>query len=428
MAEIRPFHALRYRSDLDLSAVTCPPYDVLSPAERAALAERSPNAAVRVILPEGEGDARYTNAAGLLKEWIDSGILREDVTPGFYVTRTEFTEPGTTAIRHSRLGLVALLRVHDYADRVVLPHERTLSAPKEDRLKMQRATRANVESIFALVEDADRSLYHLLEEATKATAPLADFAGDDAEHHTLWAVHNPEIIAAIQELVAPKQVFIADGHHRYETAVAYARENDALGADRPESFLLTTLSTVNDPGISVLPTHRLVRGVAPEVMNTIFARLGSSFDVHELPLKDVESRLRLPVENQPAFGLVLRSGEVYQVTVRDMNAIAELLPADLPAALRPLEAVILQYLVLDRALGIPAAEVAKTDRIAYTRNADEAVRRVHDGEFDLAFLLGRPSVAAVCEVASAGEAMPQKSTYFYPKLLSGLVMRRIGNG
>ena len=177
MAEIRPFQALRYRSDLDPAQVTCPPYDVLSADEQAALRERSPYAAVRVILPEGDSDTRYENAAALLRDWITTGALQEDETPGLYVTRTEFAEPGSTE-HLFRLGLVSLLRLHDYADRVVLPHERTMTGPKEDRLKMQRATNANIESIFSLVDDPTGDFYKSLEAATHTT-PLADFTGDD---------------------------------------------------------------------------------------------------------------------------------------------------------------------------------------------------------------------------------------------------------
>jgi uncharacterized protein (DUF1015 family) len=425
MAEIRPFQALRYRSDLDPAKVTCPPYDVLSAQERAALAERSPHAAVRVILPEGEGDTRYANAAALLNDWIATGALQEDETPGLYVTRTEFTEPGTESLRLARLGLVSLLRLYDYADKVVLPHERTLTGPKEDRLKMQRATSANIESIFTLVDDPSGEFHKLLEAATQ-TAPLADFTGDDNQQHTLWKVEDPATIARISEVLASQPVFIADGHHRYETAVAYARENDALGTDKPEAFLLNTLSSLSDPGLSVLPTHRLVKGVSPDVLHTIFQKLDPYFDLRLSEITDVESRLRLAVENQPVFGLVLPSGEINQMTVRDASELASALPADLEPALRSLEVVLLQYLVLDKVLGIPAAEVAKTDRIAYTRDAADAIKRVREGEFDLGFLLGRPSVNAVRDVSLVGEVMPQKSTFFYPKLLSGLLMRRIG--
>ncbi|MBC8102841.1 MAG: DUF1015 domain-containing protein [Cytophagales bacterium] len=424
MAEIRPFRALRYRSDLDPATVTCPPYDVLSAAERAALADRSPYAAVRVILPEGDGDSRYANAADLLREWGATGVLRPDSEPGLYVTRTEFTEPGTTGLRLARLGVVSLLRLHEYADRVVLPHERTLTGPKEDRLKMQRATGANLESIFGLVDDPGGGLYALLEAATHGQ-PLTDFTGDDQQRHTLWQVREPQLIAEIGALVAPQPVFIADGHHRYETAVAYAREAGALGTDRPEAFLLVTLSSLADPGLSVLPTHRLVRGVPPDVQHTLFTRLEPYFDLRLSDAEEVESRLRLAVENQPVFGLVLPSGDTYQMTARDASALDGVLPPDLPPALRHLEAVLLQSLVLEKALGIPAAEVAKTDRIAYTRDAEEARRRVRNGEFEMAFLLGRPSVTAIRDVALAGEVMPQKSTFFYPKLLSGLLMRSL---
>ncbi len=425
MAQIRPFAAVRYAQNLDLAAVTCPPYDVLSDAERRALIDRSPYATVRLILPEGEGDAKYRTAAELWALWQREGVLREDPAPGLYVTRTEFAEPGAPGLRRHRLGLVCLLRLHEYADRVVLPHERTLSRPKEDRMNLLRATGANFESIMVLVEDEQKDFYHRLEAATQA-APLADFTGDDAQRHTLWRVDDPADAERLASLVAPEPVYIADGHHRYETSVAFARETGALGADRPDAFLLTTLLSFADPGLALLPTHRLVRGTPPDRLASLFRHLEEHFDVQEVGMDDVLSRLRLAVQNQPAFGLVLRSGTVYQVTARDASALDAALPQDLPPSLRRLDVVILQHLVLDQVLGIPAAEVATTDRLAYTRSAEDAVRGVEQGDFDVALLLGRPPVGAVRDVSLAGEVMPQKSTFFYPKLLSGLVMRRIG--
>lgn len=426
MAEIRPFAALRYAPDADPARVTCPPYDVLSPEERQALIARSPHATARLILPEGEGEAKYRNAADLFQAWQRDGILREDATPGYYVTRTEFTDPGTSGTRRQRLGLIGLLRLHEYADNVVLPHEKTLSKPKEDRLSLLRATNANFESIMGLVDDSGGALYAALEEAVTAAAPLIEFDGDDAQRHALWKVEDPALMARIAQAVAAGPVFIADGHHRYETSVAFAREAGALGTDRPEAFLLTTLCSFADPGLVLLPTHRLVRGTPSEAATSLFRHLEEHFDVQEVDREDLESRLRMPIEDQPVFGLVMPSGTLYRVTGRLGFDLTEALPANLDPSLQNLQVILLQYLILDKVLGIPAAEVATTDRLAYTRDVDEAIRRVHDGEFDLALLLGRPPVEAVRDVSLAGEVMPQKSTFFYPKLLSGLVLRRIG--
>ena len=229
MADIRAFSALRYAEGTDLAQVTCPPYDVLSPTERQALQNRSPHAAARLILPNGEGDERYTNAANLLTEWQNAGILRHDDTPALYVTRTNFTEPGST-MRRSRLGLICLLRLYEYADRVVLPHEKTLSKPKEDRLKLLRATQANIESIMALADDESEAMYSLLAQVAAGT-PLSTFHGDDDQEHTLFRVNDETLTQAIIAHMENASVYIADGHHRYETSVAHARETETLGTD-----------------------------------------------------------------------------------------------------------------------------------------------------------------------------------------------------
>lgn len=424
MAEIRPFAALRYADGIDLAAVTCPPYDVLSPAERQALQDRSPYAAARVILPNGEGDSRYSNAAALLEDWEQTGKLKQDETPALYVTRTTFIEPGSAggAPKHNRLGLVCLMRLYPYADRVVLPHERTLSKPKEDRLKLLRATRGNVESIMTLVDDEQSEIYALLEKAASGT-PLAQFDGDDDQTHTLYRIDDATA-AELMEKIGDACIYIADGHHRYETSVAYAEETGTLGTDAPEAFLLTTLSSMADPGLCVLPTHRLVKDTPKDLLNTLFSKLEPIFDVRDTTREDLESRLRLTVANQPVFGLALPSGHFYQLTLRSDVNPDEVLPADIDPSLRSLEVVLLQYLVLEKALGIPAADVATTDRLAYTRSFDEAVQKVHDSEFDIALLLGRPAVTGVRDVSLANEVMPQKSTFFYPKLVSGLVLRK----
>lgn len=428
MADVRAFPALRYNDSVDLAAVTCPPYDVLSATERRALFERSPYAAVRAILPDGEPDpasanSRYTNAANLLSEWQKNGVLVQDSQPALYVTQTEFVEPGAT-LPSIRYGLVGALRLHEYKDGVVLPHEKTLDKPKKDRLNLLRATRANVESILCLADDDDGTLLQALMRAAKNPS-IASFIDEMGHKHTLHTVTDEEA-ARMSALLEPRRIYIADGHHRYETSLAYAREQNALGSDRPEAFLLATIVSAFDPGLSVLPTHRLVKGTPADALNSIFAHLEPVFDILEVDVADIESRLRVAFVNQPVLGMVLPSGTVYQLTLRNLAALPNLLPASVVPALHQLEPVILQYLILGPAFGLRPEEIATTDRLAYTRDTQEAVRLVHyEGEFDAAFLLGRPAPTAVRDVSLAGEVMPQKSTFYYPKLVSGLIMRSL---
>lgn len=423
MALLRPFRAVRYADSSVLPAATCPPYDVLSPAERQALIERSPVATARLILPEGEGDARYAHAADLWQTWRSAGVMVNDSAPALYVTRTEFTRPDTGE-QQTRLGLVGALRLHRYEDRVVLPHEHTLSKPKADRLSLLRATHANFESIMLLADDTDQSLYHLMDAATGG-APVAAFVGDDDQGHTLWAVTDEAAVGALAARLAPHPVYIADGHHRYETSVAYAEETGALGREQPEAFLLATLLSSADPGVALLPTHRLVKDVPADLLGNVQSNLGELFDVRETSLEEMEARLRTPsATNQPVLGLMLRSG-LYELTSRDWPTTEAALPAGIAPSLRGLDVTLAQHLILDRALGLPASETATTDRLAYTRDTKEAVARVQAGEFDAAVLLGHTPAKAVFDVSDANEVMPQKSTFFYPKLLSGLVLRAL---
>lgn len=421
MAEIRPFPALRYAPDVALDSVTCPPYDVLSVEQRNLLFARSPYATAHLILPEGEGDAKYASAAALLKEMREERILRLDPGPALYVTRTQFTEPGT-GVRKERLGLVCLLRLHEYADRVVLPHERTLTGPKEDRLKLIRATGGNLESIMLVVDDPDTSLQRALTEATHRD-PVASFEGDDDQRHTLYRVDRDEAIRQVQANLAGKEVFIADGHHRYETSLAIAKERGALGTEAPEAFLLVTITSLADPGLVVLPTHRLVRGTPPESRDRLLETLAERFTVTKVGDEAIGEPLTATADAPGTFTFLLALPDgLYRLTVEG-GALAQSLPSDLPPSLAQLDVTRLLHLVLDPVFGIGPDAVATTDRLSYTRSAEEAVARVRSGEYDAACLLSRPTVEGMLDVSRADEVMPQKSTFFYPKLLSGLVMR-----
>ena len=421
MAEIRPFPALRYAPDVALDSVTCPPYDVLSPQERALLFLRSPYATAHLILPEGEGDGRYARAASLLKDLRTQGILRLDPEPALYVTRTAFVEPGT-GDRKQRFGLVCLLRLHEYADRVVLPHERTLTGPKEDRLKLIRATEGNLESIMLVAEDEDRTLQSALTGATRTEA-IASFDSDDNQHHTLYRISDPAVVAAVTENLADKEVFIADGHHRYETSLAVAKERGVLGTDAPEAFLLVTISSLADPGLVVLPTHRLVRFAAPEQRERLRQTLERYFTVTPVGEEALQEPLRTTADARGEFSLLMVLPDGLYRLRTEGAALQAGLPDGTPPSVGRLDVTRLLHLILKPAFGIGPDDVATTDRLAYTRGAEEAVAKVRGGEFDAAFLLSRPTVEGMLDVSRADEVMPQKSTFFYPKLLSGLVMR-----
>lgn len=371
MADLRPFPALRFTPAAGrLEALVAPPYDVIAEEEVAAWESASPFNVVRLTRPGSD----YAGAAARLEKWQREGALRED-EPGMYVYEVEFDG-------RSRRDLVAALRLQPYDDRVVLPHERTHRGPKEDRLALMRATRAALEPLWFLYDPAGSPLPQLLEAAT-ATEPLAAFEFQGARHR-LWRLPDPETAA---EALRDQPVLIADGHHRYETTLAFAQELGA-GPDAASSFTPALLSSLADPGLEVLPTHRvLITGVK--------VTGGEPAE----SLEDVLQRL----EGRVAAGHY--DGEHFQV-----------LPLEGELAL-----VELHRQVIDNILGRKPLE----GNVLYTRDAQEAVRWVREGRGVQAFFLSPPDLRQVLALAREGKTLPQKSTYFYPKPPSGMVLHRL---
>lgn len=431
MAEIIPFKGIHYNtaSAGRLEGVVGPPYDVISPDEQSDLYNASPYNFVRIMLnrsePGDDPDAVYSRAASFLDEWLSDGIFVEDGAPAFYVYRQVFTSPADGA-RYRRTGLLCALRLQPYSAGVVLPHEETRLKAKEDRLKLMRATRSNPEPIFGLYEDPEGMLLRAIDRSICDELPMLQ-ATVEGDEHRVWRIDTEEAVGFIQRFFADRRIWIADGHHRYETGLTYAEERKATEHPdglQPYDYLLIALTAFEDPGIVVLPTHRLVRNVSSTRMEQLLLQLERFFFVAETDLVHLGDRMAGdPSKAEHKFGLVTANG-AWVLTLRDFSLMEAAVEGH-SLVWKQLDVSILQTLILDRSLGIPAASLATTPDIGYTRAWDEALEKVSGGEYQVALMLNQPSADEVRRVAGAGDKMPPKSTFFYPKLWSGLLLRRV---
>ena len=427
MVDILPFRGVRY--DLaaaggGLSALAAPPYDVISPAEQDALYEKHLANVVRLIL--GREDDRYAQAARLFREWLASGVLKPDDEPAFYVYHQTFEDPATGKPAPERMGLICLLKLEDYSTGRVLPHEKTLTGPKTDRLDLLRATEAQFESIYGLYSDPDQSVQSFLREYDDRETVIERVDGLIGSSHRIERLTDMNAHAVLRDLLSDTPVFIADGHHRYETALTYRdevrRARPELAADTPipADYILITLTAFEDEGLLVLPTHRLVRNVPLEKIAALPDALAARFTLSDSAPDTVEAEIAAQAERgRVAFGVVLPPGRVHLAVLHEANEAVG--PGARAVARLPV--TLLGNLILDDCLGIDAAAVAAGGHVSYTRDLAEAVAAVESGAAQAAFLLGRPTVQEIKEVSLAGDVMPQKSTFFFPKLLSGLVLR-----
>ena len=433
MADVRPFRGLRYRPGVaaNLADLLAPPFDVISPEAQRFLLRRHPANVVRLELGEERPDDtpkdnRYTRAAATLGRWLAEGILAVDPEPAFYLYDQEFFQGGRLLRRRS---LLARVRLEPWAKGVVRPHEHTLTAPKEDRLQLLRHCRTSFSPVFALYRDPDGRLGAAASQAVRA-APLAQAHEPGGETHTLYSLADEAATGAIHDLFRDRTLYIADGHHRYETALAYLEERRAAdwSGEEPENFAFMALTAAEDAGLVVLPIHRVVRLAA--IPDDLPARFEGLFLVEDLgpvrsggPLRDALARLSEAGSQGPAYVAVGPGpSRLRLLRPRSLEALRASLPPGTPPAWRDLDVALLQYAVLEGLLGIDAAHLARGDALEYTEDAAEALEAVASGRAPLAFLVNATPVEQILAVADAGERMPQKSTFFYPKLATGLVM------
>jgi uncharacterized protein (DUF1015 family) len=430
VADIAPFRGILFDpSRVDGAKVFAPPYDVIDPDERARLAAADPHNVVRLILPEGE--QKYAEAGKALDAWLASGVLHRDDRKAVYRYHQIFRHPDLGDRDVTRTGFIAAVKLHPFDDGVILPHERTLTGPKEDRLALMKATRAHFSQIFTMFRDQSGDIERLFRK-TERDKPVFDVTLPDGVRHVLWRCADAEAIGKLRHLMAPKKLYIADGHHRYETMLAL-RDHLLAGRDvgsySAAKYGTMFLSSMDQPGLVILPTHRVLHSVEGLTSQTLLAKLREHFIVDRIEgaVKDpqkVRAALADAPQHQPAFAVALPGeADAYRLTLEPtVNTLALGLASK---SVAKLDVTLLHNLVLEKALGItPAAQEAQTN-LRYVKDTGKALAALKEPGVQAVFLLGAVAVETVKHVADAHEVMPQKSTYFFPKIASGVVMARI---
>lgn len=412
MADVQPLRALHYDVERTggLQHVTAPPYDVIDHEQRAALLASSPYNVVEIDLPEG--DEPYHHAARTFAAWQREGVLVRDPEPALWALEQDYTGPDGQ--RRTRHGFFARVGLEDYGPGRIRPHERTHPGPKQDRLDLTRATRANLSPVFSLYDDPAGAAWGALEPHTAAT-PFGEVSDPDGTLHRLWRVVDPAAVGAVHEALSATELLIADGHHRYETARVFAEE---VGGDGEHRYVLMCLVSLQDPGLTIFPTHRLVRGLTSDQQELLAVVLKQHFDIErvepsELPPPDGDGPLRLGY-----IDAYFRQG--FRLELKDQTVVDELL-AGHPEPYRRLDTAVLERLILKGPLGLTDDDISHLNGLGYSRTDDEALASVMSGEYDAAFFLRPSRVSQVREVAAVGETMPPKSTYFFPKVLTGML-------
>lgn len=409
-----PFQGLRYNVQNigDMTNVIAPPYDVIKPEERIELEARHPENIIRLILSQPQDDDtdknnQYTRAAGLMQQWMSDKTLIQDPTPRYYIYDQSFTAPDGK--HYTRRAIIALVKLEPFENQVILPHEKTHAGPKIDRLNLMRACHANLSPIFLLYQDANGDIEHIMQDWTDDNPPEVDCPDTFESTHQLWCMDNPDSNNQIQKLFSSKPLLIADGHHRYETALAFREEmsrqrgvNTGLGYD----YMMVNLVRMESPGLAVLAIHRLLSDLTAEQINRAIAGMSEEFEVHEVDsLSNLMQKLETFRGKSPAVG----------VSTPD-NKYRFLIPRSISEG--QLDVSLIQDTIIQKLFRIETL----ADHISYTAYTDDAVEHVNAGNDRVALLMNPTPVEQVLDVAKAGSVMPQKSTYFYPKMATGFVV------
>jgi uncharacterized protein (DUF1015 family) len=420
MADVQPLRALHYDQAVagPLQDLVAPPYDVIDPPARAALQARSAHNVVAIDLPEApDGGDPYAAAAETLRGWIAEGVVVRDPQPAIWALVQDYTAPDGR--RLTRRGLLARVRVEDYGPGRIRPHERTHPGPKEDRLRLTRATQANLSPIFALYGDRAGAAWGAVAEHVGGE-PWGEATDDDGTVHRLHRVIDPDAHAAVHAALADAELLIADGHHRYETARVYAEE---IGGEGDHRYVLMCLVALEDEGLTVFPTHRLVRGTTPKTQEALAVVAREHFQIEPCSMEEIAP----PESDGPlVMGYIdAHFRKPYRLTLKS-QAIADEALAGMPEPYRRLDTAVLEALLLTGPLELTEHDIAELNGFGYARSASDGIDLVTSGEYDLAFFLRPTPVSQVREVAAAGVSMPPKSTYFFPKVITGMLFNTLG--
>ena len=432
MIRIAPFRGLFYdqKKVRDLSKVVAPPYDVISKEEQERLYKKSPYNFIRLDLSQ-EPDS-YSAVAQLLSEWLATGIFERDETPAIYFLSHRFKlKSGEQKIRD---GFLALTELQDLSSGAIRPHEKTLDAPKEDRLKLMLACHAQLSPIFTLYSQPKQSINRMLAVEVEGVEPFMEIEQDNGEQCRLWRIANAELIEKVQQEMSDQQLLIADGHHRYEATLSYRdwmrRERDQCNGREAFNFIMAYFANINDDNVVILPTHRLVRGYAHKPFLELEQALQTYFYVEQHP-KTPEGKisflkaLKTAAKKHRVIGASFKRDPRYVILRLKNKRIMQRLAKDLSAPLRELDVSTLHLLILEHILGMTPDEQVKGENIRYSQDEDLVLQSLEKEDYQAAFILSATKAEEIQTIVAGGEKMPQKSTYFYPKLLSGLVVNKI---
>ena len=442
MPRIIPFRGILYDSKKvpDLKAVITPPHDVISVNEQQEFYKRHPQNMIRLVLgkvypQDTEHDNRYTRAAKSFRSWLDERVLRQDKEPALYVTEIDYRMGGEV---RTRFGFIALVELERFEKGAILPHEKTFSATNADRLKLIEASRANFGPIFSLFSDPDNEILGSLRAAVESLRPDLHFQDLQGYHHRLWRVTRQQIHKEIGQRLADRPLYIADGHHRYESALKYRNrimsQQPLLDADDPRNFVMMYLTSMHDSGLAIRPAHRVLCDAGKVPVEAFVHRARAYFDIETLDFdslnrKQIEkaflSKVRTGADST-IIGAALRDYKGFYVLRVKKGVMDQLFGEEIPIPLRKLDVTVVTKLVLQEILGLNGAALDDERRVLYISREDQALNAVHTGKCAIALILNPTKLNQVQEVSDAGLTMPRKSTYFYPKVMTGLVINKIG--
>ena len=443
MYEIKPFKGVHYSKTAgNIGDLITQPYDKITPQMQEDYYKQHENNAIRIELAKdmpGDSDTsnKYTRANEMFQKWLASGVLERDGKDTIYAYNQEYIHPETQKIVVRR-SFIALSKLYDYSENVIYPHEHTLSGPKMDRLMLTRATKTNLGLCLFFYRDQQDAINKLLDTHTKGE-PLFDAVDNYKTHHKIWKIDDPAEIKKIQDMIGSKAIIIADGHHRYETALNYRNEmkekNPGATGDEVWNYRMAAYINMSDPGLYVFPTHRLIRNVPNFNFDAMLGKIKEKFNVTELPIgcclnsgsKELEAKMRENMDKH-ALGLMAKDKNVmYLLTLKD-EKLAHDIPVKMSNDWKTLDVSILHKLILEPILGIDDAKLAAQTNVDYERYTEDAVKPLTEGKYQCVFLMNYTPTKAVEDVTKHHETMPQKSTDYFPKVQSGLVIQYMPDG